>query len=428
MSTRELVIGADVAKEFSEVCILGLDHSVHKRLTVQHDSKESMAYLIQVIKAKEKDFEATATVVLESTGHYHKILERALLEHGIGVVEINPIQSDSIKNLSIRKVKNDRTDAYHLAMLYVFERNSIKTAKPDEASFTTLKMLLRAYYDLQTERTAHFLKLQAYLDQVYLNFDKDCLSLKTAAAQAFLARYPLPENVLQARKNTVENLLKKHSRRGDAWVKDKLVKILAKADTMRQLGSRNSVFAQLIRSEIELYQLLDRQMGELLKNVNSFLLQNAQSNNPKLALQVALLDSIPGIGQLSAMTIVAEAGDITRFKNARALTAFAGLDPSVKESGKFKGKRNRISKRGSRLLRRALNLVASRSVSRTRKDEYVNPYLREFYEQKCQAKPKMVALTAVAHKLIYIIFAVVRNNQPFYWSDPEQHKARLCAA
>jgi transposase len=313
-------------------------------------------------------------------------------------------------------------------MLYVFEHHSMKTAKPDEASFTTLKMLLRAYYDLQTERTAHFQKLQAYIDQVYLNFDKDCLSLKTAAAQAFLTRYPLPENVLQSRKSTIENLLKKHARKSDVWVQDKLGKILAKAETMKRLGSHNTVFAQLIRSEIDLYQMLERQMDDLLKNIDSFLLQNVQSDNPKLAQQVALLDSIPGVGKLSAMTIVAEAGDITRFKNARALTAFAGLDPSVKESGKFKGKRNKISKRGSRLLRRALNLVASRSVSKTRKDEYVNPFLHEFYERKCQAKPKLVALTAVAHKLIYIIFAVIRNNQPFYWSDPEQHKANLSAA
>lgn len=428
MSTREFVIGADVAKDSSEICILSLDHSVHKRLTVRHDSKESVEHLIQVLKAKEKDFEATATVVLESTGHYHKILERALTKHGIGVVVINPIQSDSIKNLSIRKVKNDREDAYRLAMFYVFEHNRIKTAPQDEASFSTMKLLHRAYYDLQTERTTHLQKLQAYIDQVYLNFDKDCLSLTTDAAQAFLVRYPLPEQVLRARKSTVFGLLKKHSRKGDLWVEDKLSKILAKAKAMNQLGSHNSVFAELICSEIDLYQLLDKQMADLMKRINAFLLQNALSENPKLAQQVALLDSIPGVGRFSAMTIVAEAGDITRFRNARAFTAYAGLDPSVKESGKFKGDRNRISKRGSRLLRRALNLVASRSVSKTRKGDYINPFLHDFYERKCQAKPKLVALTAVAHKLVYIIYAVIRNNQPFYWSDPEQHRKMINAA
>lgn len=429
MPTRELVIGADVAKDSSEICILDLDYSVRKRLTVQHDSKESMEHLIRVIKAIEKDSEATAIVVLESTGHYHKILERALTEHGIGVATINPIQSNSIKNLSIRKVKNDRTDAYRLAMLYIFEQKCVKAVQPAETSFTTLKMLLRSYYDLQTERTAHLQKMQAYLDQVYLNFGKDCLSLTTDSAQAFLARYPLPELVLRARKSTVINLLKKYSRKSEAWANDKLVKILAKAETMNQLGSHNSIFAQLIRSEIEIIQLLDKQIADLLKSIGTFLKQNAQSGNPKLNQQVALLDSIPGIGLITAMTIVAEAGDIARFKNARALTAYAGLDPSVKESGKFKGKHNKISKRGSKILRRALNMAASRSVSRKiHKEEYVNPFLHDFYDRKCQTKLKMVAMTAVAHKLVYIIYAVIRNNRPFYWSDPDQHRATLSAA
>ncbi len=117
MFTRDFVIGADVAKDFSEICMFGLDYSVNKRLTVLHDSKEIMDHLVQVIKAKEKNFEATATVVLEFTCYYHKIFERALIEHVIGVAVINPIQSDSISNLSIRKVSNDRISAYRLAMI-----------------------------------------------------------------------------------------------------------------------------------------------------------------------------------------------------------------------------------------------------------------------------------------------------------------------
>jgi len=63
--------------------ILDLDYSIHMRMSVRHDSAESMDHLMRTIVAKEKDFEATATVVMESTGHYHKILKRALDLHGI---------------------------------------------------------------------------------------------------------------------------------------------------------------------------------------------------------------------------------------------------------------------------------------------------------------------------------------------------------
>ena len=375
---RKLIIGIDVAKDSSEVCILGFDFTIHKRLTVVHDSKESMAHFLSVIHAKEKDFEATATVVLESTDHYHKILERALVKHEIDVVVINPIQSDSIKNLSIRKVKNDRTDAFRIAMLYVFEQNRLKTVSPDDPSFMTLKMLIRSYDDLQQEHTAHLQKLSAYVDQIYLNFDKDCLHLQSITAQDFLTQFPLPIQVLRAREDSVKKRLKKSSRRGDAWVQEKYTVIIQKAKTMASLGNPNPIFATLIRSEIKLLKVLDEQLKTLFNNMLLFLCENAKSECPIMAQQVALLESIPGIGKYSAIVIVAEYGDISQFKNAKALTAFAGLDPSVKESGKFKGTRNKISKRGSRLLRKALNMVAMRAVSRTRKNEYINPFCMSF--------------------------------------------------
>jgi transposase len=271
---------------------------------------------MRTIMAKEKDFEATATVVIESTGHYHKILKRALDLHGIRVV-----------------VKD--------------------------------KVLKR---------------------------------------------------------------LAKASRKGMTWAQTKLDTILVKDRTIAKLGANEAVFADLIRSEIVLCQALNQQMTARLERVKDYLQKNARSDNPKLALQVALLQTIPGVGLISALTIVAECGDISRFKHARALTAFAGLDPSVKESGQFKGTRNKVSKRGNRQLRQALYMVAMRSVSINRKGDYVNPYLRDFYDRKCQSKPNKVALIAVAHKLIFIIFAVLRDQKPFYWVDPEEHQVRINSA
>jgi transposase len=263
-------------------------------------------------------------------------------------------------------------DARRLVMLYVFELQQFKINSPDDEVYLTLKMLLRSYYDLQTERTMHLLKLNSLVDQVYLGFDKDCLKLSSSAGLAFLVKYPLPQDVLRARKDTVLKCLTKASRKGMTWAQIKLETILVKARTMAKLGANEAVFADLIRSEIVLYQALDQQMAARLERVKDYLQKNTMSDKPKLALQVALLQTIPGVGLISALTIVAECGDISRFKHARARTAFAGLDPSVKESGQFKGTRNKISKRGNRQLRRALYMVAMRSVSTNRKGDYVD--------------------------------------------------------
>ncbi len=229
-----------------------------------------------------------------------------------------------------------KMDARRLVMLYVFELQQFKINSPDDEVYLTLKMLLRSYYDLQTERTMHLLKLNSLVDQVYLGFDKDCLKLSSSAGLAFLVKYPLPQDVLRARKDTVLKCLTKASRKGMTWAQIKLETILVKARTMAKLGANEAVFADLIRSEIVLYQALDQQMAARLESVKDYLQKNTMSDNPKLALQVALLQTIPGVGLISALTIVAECGDISRFKHARALTAFAGLDPSVKESGQFK--------------------------------------------------------------------------------------------
>lgn len=115
------------------------------------------------------------------------------------------------------------------------------------------------------------------------------------------------------------------------------------------------------------------------------------------------------------------------FHSAQALTAYCGLDPSVKQSGTFKGTHNKISKRGPRLLRRALFHVASANIRTKRNKLPINPYIQTFYLNKCLSKPKMVALVSVMHKLLFIIFAVLRDQQPFTFRDPKEHAARLTA-
>lgn len=93
----------------------------------------------------------------------------------------------------------------------------------------------------------------------------------------------------------------------------------------------------------------------------------------------------------------------------------------------FTGTRNRMSKRGSRLLRRVLFIAALANIRTKRNGEPCNPILMDFYKKKSQNKPKKVALGAVMHKLVYIIFAVLRDRKPFELRAPEDH-ARMLAA
>ncbi len=137
---------------------------------------------------------------------------------------------------------------------------------------------------------------------------------------------------------------------------------------------------------------------------------------------VELIQSIPGVGFLTAVTIVSEIGDISRFKKPKELVAFFGIDPSVNQSGKFNSTKNKISKRGTRIGRRALYAVALASIRKTKKKVPLNHILLNYYNDNLNGKKKKVAIVAIMNKLIKYIFSVLKNNKPYEFRDPKLHE------
>ena len=136
-------------------------------------------------------------------------------------------------------------------------------------------------------------------------------------------------------------------------------------------------------------------------------------NKAKLSPAYNLLLSIPGVGELTAATIIGEIGDISRFSTVKKLVAFAGLDPSVYESGKFKSSHNKISKRGSTHLRKALYQAASAGIRKS-KGSPNNSILYDYYIKKVnEGKAKKVAIIACAHKLLRIIYGIWKKGETF---------------
>ncbi len=117
--------------------------------------------------------------------------------------------------------------------------------------------------------------------------------------------------------------------------------------------------------------------------------------------------SIPGIGIWLGAIIVSEIGDITRFKSATKLLAYAGLDPSVRQSGNFNATNTKISKRGSKHLRYAINTAAGLIIWR-------NDTFHNYYTTKLsQGKSHLNAVGHVSHKLTRVIFKLLTENTTF---------------
>lgn len=111
------VAGVDVSKRFSDLCVLSPDNNVLLRQKIYHDMV-SMKLAEKKLHEIELECGARPVVVMESTSHYHLILFQFFTDAGFEVVVVNPIQSGALKNINVRKVKNDRVDAYRIAMLY----------------------------------------------------------------------------------------------------------------------------------------------------------------------------------------------------------------------------------------------------------------------------------------------------------------------
>jgi transposase len=136
--------------------------------------------------------------------------------------------------------------------------------------------------------------------------------------------------------------------------------------------------------------------------------------------EYTIVQSIPGIGEKIAATIISEIGEIDRFNHSKKLVAFAGVDPSVYSSGKFTASVNRITKRGSSSLRHALYMAVRCGIRDARKkkttEEIIprNKRLREFYDKKRnEGKPFRVAIIACVNKLLHWIYALLKSKTNF---------------
>jgi transposase len=139
--------------------------------------------------------------------------------------------------------------------------------------------------------------------------------------------------------------------------------------------------------------------------------------HPDLARDVELLQTMTGVGFLTAAVILAEAGDLKRFAKARQLSAFAGLSPAHDESGSSVRGRERLCKKGNQRIRIALYLAAITAI------RYDNDFARFYHRLNDAGKPPMVAIAAVMRKMLLVMRAMLITNAPYQPKRQERYGA-----
>ena len=145
------VAGVDVSKEFSDMCILTPDNAVFERVKIYHD-KASMTQSVKALARAGAAFGQRPVVVMESTSHYHRTLQQFLTRHKYQVITINPLQSSAFKNVTVRKIKSDPTDAYRLALAY--RTQALRPNLVPSDKIENLRLLTRQHFDLKRDITS----------------------------------------------------------------------------------------------------------------------------------------------------------------------------------------------------------------------------------------------------------------------------------
>lgn len=409
------VAGIDVSKDFSEMCIIAPDNSVHSHTRIYHDLT-SMKRALTKLEDASNQFSDTPVIVLESTAHYHRILAQFLQSAGYEVLIINPLQSSSLKNINIRKVKNDKIDAYRIALLYRLK--TLHSTNQPCSVLSEIRDLCRQRSDLVHDHTSYTLRLSAILDQTFPKYSGVFSRITSKASLAILKNYPTPSDVLAAGPDLVAQSIAVYSRRriDSPYVLKKIALLFDVASEAVLLNFSRESYSVLTKITIGIIE----QLQQSIKLLETKIKQQARLDS-NVWTDIQLLESIPGIGNYAATVIRAEIGNFSSFSKPKQLVAFFGLDPSVRQSGRFCGTKTKLSKRGSPYARGILDICVQTSIHTRLGGPPRNPVLSDYYNKKLESKAPKVAKCAVMRKMVDIIFAVLRDKRPFELRTPEQH-------
>uniref|UniRef100_UPI004027EA8C IS110 family transposase n=1 Tax=Coprococcus sp. TaxID=2049024 RepID=UPI004027EA8C len=329
---------------------------------------------------------------LESTAHYGDNLVRYLVASFYKVCVLNPIKTSTMRKNNIRKTKTDKVDTYIIAKTLMFQE-SLRFVTFYDLDLMDLKQLGRFRQKTIKQRTRLKIQLTSYVDQVFPElqyFFKSGLHQKSV--YALLKEAPTPKAIASMHMTHLANLLKVNSHGHFTKEQAKELRVLAQ----KSVGASDSALSIQITHTISQIELLDSQLEQVEAEMADIMKFND-----------SVIMTIPGIGYINGGMILGEIGDVHRFSNPNKLLAFAGLDPSVYQSGNFQARRTRMSKRGSRVLRYALINAAHNVVKN-------NATFKTYYDKKmAEGRSHYNALGHCAGKLVRIIWKMMTDNVEF---------------
>ena len=384
------IVGIDIGKNHHEASIVspeGKQIGRSLRFATTHKGADSlMSFIFKNIG------NSPCVFGMEATGHYWYPIYSFLKAKGYTIYVINPIQSDSLRKMYIRQTKNDSIDSFLIAEVIRF--GQFGTTSMADENILAMRQLCRYRDSVISSRTEIKLRIGTIMEQIFPEYEKQFSSLWVSTSMGILEKYLTPENIENTPIDELFEIIKDKSH--NRLTRAKAISIKEAAADTFGIKIAQDAFSFQLKQLIDRMNFLDKQIEAL----DCQILEYYEKFD-------CYLHTIPGIGMIAAATILAEIGDINRFKSSSALVAFAGIDPTVRQSGEFSSTHNHMSKRGSPYLRHAIFLAA------TTCSFHISPLNAYYKKKRDQGKHHLTATGAVARKLTTVIYAVLRDGKPY---------------
>ncbi|MBT2582183.1 IS110 family transposase [Planococcus sp. ISL-109] len=391
------VIAFDVSMGKSYIVVYNALKTCITEKEIQH-TREDFAALKLLIDDLTAGYDEVPHLVFESTGVYSRQLERFMQENSYPYYLMNPLEA-KLQSDRLRNHKTDRVDAHQLASSHFQNERRLET--PSSDVYRQLKKMSRHYIDLDDELTVIRGRLHA---EMQLTFP-ELTGLFTTKSDLFLRLvqlFPHPELVLGHSKTVIKNqiLANTEKRMSAKKAEEKAIQLLDAASNSYPAVKVDDLACELVRLYAKRFQELVLLKEACIEKMTAL----ATSLD-----EYAVLLSIPGIGENTAVRLLAEIGDIQRFENHKQMNAFAGIDIRRYQSGKFLAK-DRINKRGNKHLRKLLYIIIMNMIKQQR---FSQNHLVDYY-QKLKKQPynkcHKVAVVACMNKLLKTIHHLVTHQ------------------
>ena len=391
--------------------VIAFDISMGKSYMVIYNAQKQCVFESEIKHSKpefeklqEKIHELTdktgelPEIVFESTGIYSRQLERFMQDNQYTYCLLNPLEA-KLQCDSLRIHKTDRSDAHRLALTHFTVTRRVSNGTIN--SFHQLKSLSRWYSELDSELSIIRGRMHKVIQLTFPELERMFTS-KSDLFLNFVQLFPHPDCVLGLSKTIIKNRIRANTNKkiSNITAEKKAIQIIEIAKTSYPAVPQNDVLCDQLKLYARRYQELLHQKECCINKMVYIAEQRAEYN---------IILSLPGIGPNTAVRLMAEIGDITRFNNNKQLNAFAGIDIRRFQSGKtfFKDK---INKRGNKHLRKLLFLIIQNMIKQRR---YGQNHIVEYYDKlKTQPYNKChkVASIACVNKFLKLLFHLITHD------------------